>query len=69
VKEVSSINEEIYKQEPETPSFLWTIPVDGDRKTILVFELYDPFSPLIMADTKIEMLFITFTSKVNLILI
>ena len=52
MKEVSPINEEIYKNEPETPSFLWTIPVDGDRKTILVFELYSPLSPLIIGRYK-----------------
>jgi len=52
VKEVSPINEEIYKNEPKTPSFLWTIPVDGDRKTILVFELYSPLSPLIIGRYK-----------------
>jgi len=40
IEQVAQINKELYEQELGTTSFLWTLPIEGDRKEILVFEMY-----------------------------
>jgi hypothetical protein len=37
---ISPIDEQIYVNEPGTSTFLWALPVEGEKKMIFVFELY-----------------------------